>query len=363
MNKFSKWDEVKIINSYKGLMKFIVVMFVFFMSIAPSAIAADNSNAMYEGTHNFSECLERLGCYDISNWGPCGAHSWPFSEQAAYEKAMDHIEFTLLEKANVAAEVKNIKKCFNGCNAWFDQKVSGEWKYVGDGMWEAAPGNYRLNILSDGYKGCGVPYKQTSFCPSSCTVKLNVYPVDPSVEPNDAVIIAPTSPKPIYPPCWHVDEQKKLGLKRVVRYIRKRAHILEQTDIPMAALLDTYADKIENADIYYKDNSWYNRNGEASTSLLGNITIYSNMTKTYEPFWLSKGMSCTDEQLGVVASLIMHEIKHKYGGDEWEAHDLQKKTFNALKVSDQAGARINVKQFFEKYPKPSIWVKFYWITG
>lgn len=191
--------HVGLMNSKTGLRKItglvpkigISLIFLLLSAFALQAqnSNADNSNIVYEGTHDFSACLEKLGCSDVASWGPCGSDEYPFSEQEAYDKAIHHIEFTLTKRAKVTAEVKNIKKCFNGCKTWFDQQVSGKWQYIDNTLWDAKPGTYRLNVLSDGDLGCGVPYKQTSFCPSSCIVTLKVYPVDSAVDPKNAVVI------------------------------------------------------------------------------------------------------------------------------------------------------------------------------
>jgi hypothetical protein len=59
----------------------------------------------------------------------------------------------------------------------------------------------------------------------------------------------------------------------------------------------------------------------------------------------------------------MHEVAHSKGANEWQAHQLQKLTFDALKVKHTAGPRVFNKKFSKKYP--TNWTfgsKFYWIT-
>lgn len=158
---------------------------------------------------------------------------------------------------------------------------------------------------------------------------------------------------------WHVNEKIKLGLAKVVRYIKRRANDLKHTDIDIASMLMEYAVLLEKADIYNKERNWFNPDAEAATSFLGNITLYNAMTQL-KPFNPVKADPITDNDLGIVASLLLHELEHAEGGDEWAAHDIQRETFKALKVDKNAYIRYNVKQFFKRFPEPSILVKFYW---
>ncbi len=166
----------------------IIIFFSFFMIKTVSTAHADQM--IYEGEHHFTECLERLGCTSGSKWGPCGTGKYPFTEQEASRKVTHYIPFTVIKEAKITRKIQQLKKCMNGCNAWFDRRKDGKWQYAGDILWSAKPGEYRLLVQSDGYKGCGYPYSQTTFCPSSCVVKLFAFPVNPSVSPRDAVVVS-----------------------------------------------------------------------------------------------------------------------------------------------------------------------------
>lgn len=177
---------MRIIDSKFFIANFAALVFTF---ITNPALATGTSSVIYEGTHNFSTCLERAGCSEQGSWGICGSNKYPYSDQRAGEMTSDVINFSVLQRTKVTIETKNIKKCFNGCKGWFDRQVSGEWRYVGGILWEAEPGKYRLHVQSDGYVGCGAPYIQQTFCPSSCIVRLNAYPAAAAVDSKDAVVI------------------------------------------------------------------------------------------------------------------------------------------------------------------------------
>ena len=178
--------DLRIFNLYIiGQLFFVILLSM--LSFANS-VRAGNANVVYEGSVTFDECLERVGCSKEGRpWGYCGSDNYSFSENDALSRTINIIYFTIKKTSNVAYEIKNTKKCFKGCSAWFGSKNNNEWHYAGNGLWQAAPGEYRLIVQSDGYWGCGYPYIQTSFCPSSCDIKINVFPVDDKVKPIDAV--------------------------------------------------------------------------------------------------------------------------------------------------------------------------------
>ena len=146
-------------------------------------------NIVYDQVHTFAKCFDKIGCAGGSPWSVCGAKDESLSQDQAYAQSTHFIEISVHKKSKITVEVKQLKKCMNGCEVWFDRMVAGKWQYAGNTLGQAAPGRYRAIVLSDGFKGCGYPYKQVSFCPSRCRVKLSAYPVDPAIAPHRAVSI------------------------------------------------------------------------------------------------------------------------------------------------------------------------------
>ncbi len=138
------------------------------------AIAASPDRPVYEGTHVFSECLDRQTCTETSSWAVCGSDKYTLSEQEALLRGLDTVEFQLTQTASVFVSLKQIKTCFHGCGAWFD-RAGGKngWTYVGHALFDAPPGRYRLLIVADGQTGCGTG-KKIGLCPSSCQVQIRV---------------------------------------------------------------------------------------------------------------------------------------------------------------------------------------------
>ncbi|MBN1830339.1 MAG: hypothetical protein JW884_14505 [Deltaproteobacteria bacterium] len=153
-------------------------------------------------------------------------------------------------------------------------------------------------------------------------------------------------------PDWKLDELNTYAIKKVIEYMRKKAREISRTDKDMADLLNLYADRILAAKISYKKKPTFGA-GEASCDWFGNITIYEGMT-SYQPFWKACGPleSYDESKLGVVASLLMHEVAHSKGANEWQAHLLQKLTFAALNVNPAEGTVVHNKKYFTTYKSP-----------
>ncbi|MGD9780826.1 MAG: hypothetical protein AB7V14_01595 [Kiritimatiellia bacterium] len=153
-------------------------------------------------------------------------------------------------------------------------------------------------------------------------------------------------------PAWNLNETNMYILRMAVEHIRKRARALSATDPDMADLLNDYADRILVAPISYKEKPLLG-NGEASCSSSGKITIYKAFTD-YPIF--SRGLVRYElydpGDLAVIASLLMHEIAHAKGANEWQAHNLQKFTFDALGVSTNAGTWVHNTKYFETFSTP-----------
>lgn len=178
---------------------------------------------------------------------------------------------------------------------------------------------------------------------------------------------------------WKLNEDQRYAIHVTIEHMRKRAKELAATDKNMSDLLNLYADRISNAKISYREKPFYGissitgkplagidgkPNELASCGWFGDITIYGGMS-SIGPFALpNKPLAIYDENsLGTIASLLMHEVAHSRSANEWQAHLLQKRTFNALKVNPEAFVRKPVKKYFKAYS--SWWSPgsqyFYWL--
>ncbi|HUT42885.1 MAG TPA: vWA domain-containing protein [Desulfobacterales bacterium] len=166
----------------------------------------------------------------------------------------------------------------------------------------------------------------------------------------------------MYPDNWNLSDTQKQRIKGVVTYLNKLAEQMlrkQPPDVRNAEMLKQYATEIYNANLYYKKNTWLNKEGLASTSFLGNITLYD---KFFGMDFFSKGsIMLEDKDFAEPASLLIHEICHKNGGDEWDGHVLQRETFDLLGLPSGSFLRTNIDSFFLRFPTRTWKVKFYYV--
>ncbi|MBT3259330.1 MAG: VWA domain-containing protein [Deltaproteobacteria bacterium] len=150
----------------------------------------------------------------------------------------------------------------------------------------------------------------------------------------------------MFPPNWHFSnlpnaKNRKVVLKKVVVYLRKRADELERTNPadPNIALFRKYADEAWKAPLYYQKKSMLSSSAVASCSRLGNMTLYEQFFSMGA--FNKTDLTRADADLGEAASTLIHELHHKLGFGEWAAFVLQVKTFNDLKVSKSSFQRVN----------------------
>ena len=353
------------------------------------AIVYPGSEKIFTANAEFPDCWERnVNNYDI--WHNCKDEHWKttLKWETIADKVTRNYEFTITSPGycTYVFETHVPEKVFYHQEASFSVSFLGE-----DGKWQSTwiapfihyehylgkklhdksgeftyqikpdgtlrfwtvpplykPGKYKITIVAAKRVGAyDLAYVQGS-------AKLDVYFIgeDLKVSGKQNNKITDTY---VFGKNWHVNNDIKIGLARIVDYLRRRSSELAQTKPSMSSLFNTYADRITKATFYYNDKS---EGGEASTSFLNNITLYKSLVNSYTPFF-GKNQICEDKDYGIVASIIMHEIAHSYGANEWQAHYLQKLTFDDLKVSKTAGARVFNKKFFKKYPENTIWAQFY----
>ncbi len=162
---------------------------------------------------------------------------------------------------------------------------------------------------------------------------------------------------------WDLDADKRYGIHQVIRYIRNRAKDLSATDKKMSDLLNLYAKRISIAKISYKDRPFYGISikgkqlgfhgapGQIANNWSGTITLFNGIQQYDDVFGPIKyNIGSAKYNLSIIASLLMHEVAHTYGANEWQAHRLQKLTFDALGVDAKNPVREPVKKYFKAYP-------------
>ena len=155
-------------------------------------------------------------------------------------------------------------------------------------------------------------------------------------------------------PNWDLDEDKRHGIHQVILYIRKRAKDLSATDKNMSNLLNLYAERISIAKISYKDRPNYflfkGAAGQIANNWSGTITLFNGIHMYHEVFGPIKySIGAAKGQLSSMASLLMHEVAHTYGANEWQSHLLQQLTFDALGVEEYDDVRKPVKKYFNTF--------------
>lgn len=160
---------------------------------------------------------------------------------------------------------------------------------------------------------------------------------------------------PMFPKNWHLSnspnaDSRMSVIKEAVRYVRRRGQDLKTTDPKLSALLTRYAEEIWKCPLYYsKESPWPKfvaGNPSASCNFLGNITLYERFMG-YSAF-ITVDELRTDADLGEAASTLIHEIRHKLGGWEYEAYTINWQTFKALKVPLDTNLPQNAAGWFKK---------------
>ena len=150
----------------------------------------------------------------------------------------------------------------------------------------------------------------------------------------------------MFPSNWHFsnlpnEKNRKVVLKKIVVYLRKRADELERINPanPNVALFRKYADEAWKAPLYYQKKSMLSSSAVASCSCLGNMTLYEQFFSMGA--FNKTDLTRTDADLGEAASTLLHELHHKLGKGEWASFIFQVKTFDDLKVSPGSFQRVN----------------------
>ncbi len=152
---------------------------------------------------------------------------------------------------------------------------------------------------------------------------------------------------------WDLNSDLRYGIHQITQYIRKRAKDIRATDKNMSDLLNLYAERISNAKISYKSKPLFGKNGQMANYWCGTITLFNGIYQYNDVFGPTNklySIKAGKYNLSIMASLLIHEVAHSYGANEWQAHRLQQLTFDALGVDKNNPVRDPVKKYFKAYP-------------